>query len=260
MSLTRRKFLNAGFSVSTSFGVSAALSTLNSRLTLGETIQQGELQPVNDEVTGLPLLRLPEGFRYRSFGWTGEKMADGLATPPAQDGMGVVSADGDIVTLVRNHEVSGDKGALGKGNPQPWDAKAGGGCTSLEFDVAKGEWRKSWLSYSGTSRNCAGGTTPWGTWLTCEETVLGPGSIDRYKKTKRNFEQEHGWIFEVSPDGSSDPIPLKDMGRFVHEAVAVDHDSGIVYETEDRGTSGFYRFIPNKTPRKAGDLADRREA
>lgn len=246
MPTSRREFLNAGFSVCSSFGVSAALSTLNSRLAFGETIKQDCLQPTNDETTGLPLLRLPEGFRYRSYGWTGDLMNDGLPTPPAHDGMGVVKADGDVVTLVRNHEVSSDQGAQGNGKPTPWDQTAGGGCTSLEFDIQKGEWRKSWLSFAGTSRNCAGGITPWGTWLTCEETVLGPESEDRYKNTTRHFNKEHGWIFEVHPDGSSQPVPLESMGRFVHEAVAIDHETGIVYETEDRGTSGFYRFVPNR--------------
>ncbi len=253
MTTTRREFLSAGFSVCSAFGVSAALSSLNGRMAFGETpANDVNLIPTPDETTGLPLLRLPEGFRYQSFGWTKDPMGDGSLTPEMHDGMGVVAVDGDTLTLIRNHEVGTDGPALTHRNGAAFDTKAQGGCTTLLFDGKQEKFTGSWVSFSGTSRNCAGGITPWGTWLTCEETVLGPAAIDRYKKNAvRDFEQEHGWIFEVSPDGSSQPLPLKSMGRFVHEAVCIDHKTGIVYETEDRGTSCFYRFIPNE----AGKLA-----
>lgn len=254
MTTSRREFLSAGFSVCSAFGVSAALSALGSRLAFGEDPRRGSLlAPVADETTGLPLLRLPEGFRYQSFGWMNDNMGDGTLTPGLHDGMGVVAASGDVLTLVRNHEVSSDGPAFRTRLSVPYDTNAQGGCTTLLFDSKQGMFTNSFASFSGTSRNCAGGITPWGTWLTCEETVLGPGDIDRYNKdVVRGFKKEHGWIFEVSPDGSSHAVPLKSMGRFVHEAVCIDHRSGIVYETEDRGTSGFYRFIPSKP----GVLAD----
>jgi uncharacterized protein len=245
---SRRRFLSDSFSVASAFGIGAAFSALGQRFAYGQpATQKDAIVPINDEVTGLPLLRLPEGFRYRSFSWTGDLMADGTKTPSLHDGMAVIRADGDILTLCRNHEVSEDGPSLPIQDAEAYDTMAQGGCTTLRFDAAKGEWIDSRVSMSGTSRNCAGGITPWGTWLTCEETVLGPQSVDAYNENKRReFKKEHGWIFEVPMDGARSPEPLKDMGRFVHEAVAIDRETGIVYETEDRGTSGFYRFLPNK--------------
>jgi secreted PhoX family phosphatase len=58
------------------------------------------------------------------------------------------------------------------------------------------------------------------------------------------LDRPHGYVFEVSADGSVAPEPLKAMGRFVHEAVAVNPMTGIVYQTEDRKPAGFYRFVP----------------
>ncbi len=245
---SRRQFLSDSFSAVSAFGISAAFSALGQRFAYGEIASQREtLVPVTDEVTGLPLLRLPQGFRYRSFGWTGDAMTDGTTTPGFHDGMAVIRADGDIVSICRNHEESDDGPCLPISGGTPYDTMAKGGCTTLRFDAANGEWLDSRISMSGTSRNCAGGVTPWGTWLTCEETVLGPHSIDPYKQdAPRDFQQEHGWIFEVPADGNGKPEPLTAMGRFVHEAVAIDRETGIVYETEDRDTSGFYRFLPNQ--------------
>ena len=175
-------------------------------------------------------------------------MSDGFPTPRKHDGMGVVAEKNGIVTIVRNHEVSADGDAWPIPNGQPFDARAQGGCTTLKFDTNAGKWLDSRVAISGTSRNCAGGITPWGTWLTAEETVLGVDDNDKYRDgVKRSFQKDHGWVFEVDPDGVKDPVPLTDMGRFVHEAVAVDRETGIVYETEDRGTSGFYQVRTEPT-------------
>lgn len=254
----RRQFLSDTFSLASSFSVASAWMTLGGRLSYGEGAEEkSHLVPVRDEITGAALLRLPEGFRYKSYGWTGDQMSDGVKTPAAHDGMGVISDDDGILTLIRNHEASGDGGHIPMKEGKPYDAKAYGGCTRLRFDSNRGEWLDSSVAISGTSRNCAGGVTPWGTWLTAEETVLGPSDVDRYKQNKvRHFEQDHGWIFEVGVDGVKHPEPLKPMGRFVHEAVAIDRETGIVYETEDRGTAGFYRFVPkeNGNLSKGGEL------
>ena len=204
----------------------------------------GPLSPVRDEATGLSLLLLPKGFEYISYGWTGDPMATGAPTPSAHDGMAAFRR-GKVVHLVRNHE-------RGNGTPfadpdSVYDPTASGGTTNLVFDPQAGEWLESYPSLSGTIRNCCGGPTPWGSWLTCEETtqVNAPGTAD---------EVRHGFVYDVPADGTSDAVPLTQLGRYSHEALCVDPASGIVYLTEDATPSGFYRFVP----RRRGDLTEGR--
>ena len=201
----------------------------------------GPLAPVKDEATGLPLLQLPHGFRYISFGWTGDVLDDGLRTPGAHDGMAAFASRGRV-RLIRNHELT--QGPAANRAALTYDRAAGGGTTTLEFDPAQGAWLGGQLSLTGTVRNCAGGPTPWGSWLTCEEALDEP-------RTGQPFTRKHGYVFEVPLEGLPTCEPLVAMGRFVHEAVAVDPATGIIYETEDARRAGLYRFVPKNRERLA---------
>jgi secreted PhoX family phosphatase len=203
----------------------------------------GPLGPVNDETTGLPLLQLPQGFRYVSLTWTGDPMSDGITTPGLPDGMAAFAGPEGLVRLVRNHEILGSKAFAPS---LAYDAQAGGGTTTLTFDPGRGRLVSAKASLSGTIRNCAGGPTPWNSWLTCEESVLGPGD------TGARLTRAHGYVFDVPSDGGPTCAPITAMGRFVHEAVAVDPRSGIVYQTEDSRRAGLYRY----TPKTKGQLAE----
>ncbi len=216
--------------------------------------------------SGAGLVRDPEGvfdlargLSCRILTRTGDPMSDGLLTPGAPDGMAAFPDSDGKVRIVRNHELARWHTVDGTGAGATTDAFAGGGAlpdasvydrssdgapapggtTTLVYDPQTGAVERSWMSLAGTLVNCAGGPTPWNSWLSCEEVIdigAGDGAL------------AHGYVFEVpaAHEGPVDPVPLKAMGRFKHEAVAVDPASGALYLTEDQaGAALFYRFLPD---------------
>jgi len=251
--MQRRTFLASSGAALGFFGLQKYLFAENSPRLIEP---YGPLLPDPDGI-----LDLPKGFRYQIISKSGNTMSDGLKVPGMPDGMACFPGRDGTVVLVRNHELgvgsqaespfpnqtvpddfpgdySYDMGERGE-NPHI------GGTTNIVYDPLRGEVLREFLSLVGTDRNCAGGVMPWGSWITCEE----PGDLT--SERGRN----HGYCFEVkaSDDGKlQKAVALKKLGRFRHEAVALDPKTGILYLTEDMNDGLLYRFIP----KRQGDLTD----
>ena len=262
--MDRRSFLkNLGY---TSGSLAIACSSLGRRAeAVGRTgdfsklmaAGYGELAPRATKNTGETFLALPHGFEYSVMGKVKSVMADGRETPARHDGQWTFKV-GRELRIVRNHEVSGGglpRPGAGIGAANHYDEACGGGTTTLVIDPKTRTLVRDFVSLSGTLINCSGGPTPWGSWISCEETTLGRTVRTNATTGAKTggFAKPHGYCFEVQASANSNlpPVALKAMGRFVHETVAVDKKTGVVYETEDFNPSGFYRFIPRRNKRVA---------
>ena len=225
------------------------------------------LVPTPDMETGLPLLRLPKGFSYRSMSWTGDALAAGGTVPDRHDGMAIVpGAEPTEQVLLRNHERYNGIPIRGEDVPVYDDfevpaalrpffggrLEVAGGVSGIV--LRDGMYHHTELLLGGTMINCAGGLSPWDTWLTCEEIVFRGSNIALPGDVTG---KDHGYVFEVPPShlGPASAVPIKDMGFFRHEAVAFDRQTGNAYLTEDNGpNSGFFRFEPNEPLGGIGSL------
>ncbi|NKB67150.1 MAG: DUF839 domain-containing protein [Candidatus Latescibacteria bacterium] len=256
MSPTRRQFLHSSAAVALGFSGlhrwlgCAADSPPPAEVSFGPLLTDAK-----------QLLDLPSGFSYKVLSRAGDALAQDLLVPGAQDGMAAFPGPAGKTLLVCNHELSpgaADRGSFGQANewlnrlPAEafYDYGQGvnpclGGTTTLVYDNRTQQLESQHLSLVGTIRNCAGGPTPWNSWISCEESV---------QRAEDALQQDHGYNFEVPASATPQPLsprPLKAMGRFNHEAVAVDPASGIVYQTEDRGDGLIFRYVPQRP----GDLA-----
>jgi secreted PhoX family phosphatase len=194
-------------------------------------------------------LWLPEAFDYTLIQRQGEVMSDGNLVPGIFDGMAAYRGKRGTIVLIRNHENRRQAGEIPvivpedlKYDPTP-SYVAGNTKLVIDSGPTKGRFvvLETFAVLGGTDTNCAGGTTPWDSWITCEEVV-----------NRSAAGIKHGYVFDIPADAAG-PVkaePIRGAGRFVHEASLF--FGGAMYETEDRTRSAsnpagaaFYRYIPN---------------
>ena len=249
--LSRRKFFTLAGVGAGGVVLASPLKNLYTNLVVGKQSFADRIGELIPDPQGI--LDLPKGFKYNVLSRVGEKMDDGHTVPNQHDGMGAFPGKNGQTILVRNHEIHPLQAINNFAEDIPqYDRSCSGGTTTLVVDRDR-NLVEHHLSLMGTNRNCAGGTTPWGSWISCEEETSTPYPPTGYTMAQvepvwGKVKQKHGYNFEV-PALSKEiakPIPLKAMGRFRHEAIAVDPKTGYIYQTEDQVNSCIYRFLPHK--------------
>jgi len=244
MGISRRGFLTLTGASAASVMLAAPLKNLYARAATGKSVTDKGFGELISDPNGI--LDLPAGFQYRAFSQTGEIMSDGTPVPQDHDGMAAFLGENGNTILVRNHEVSPEEpsGVIAP-EENKYDKLGKGGTTTLVINSDR-QLVEHYVSLAGTSRNCAGGSTPWGSWISCEEHTITPGMYG--KGDPKKVDRKHGYNFEVPVKSSiTKAVPLVAMGRFNHEAIAVDPATGYIYQTEDQNDSCIYRFRPTET-------------
>jgi uncharacterized protein len=272
MALDRRTFLRGGTAAAAGVALGGPFQGFLARAAgaAGRPVSAPPLALAPDLRDGALRLALPPGFKYRSFDANPTTMSDGTTLPGNHDGMGAFTAGGRRVLLIRNHERNGSLGAFTMNAPL-YDPAAPGGATYVLVDL-EGNVERTWAAVAGTQMNCAGGITPWGTWISCEETVNGPDVFDDFTRNipvpspdgeqtyiqNLRLTKTHGYLFEVPANGEASAEPITLAGRFAHEAAVFDPITGSIFLTEDNFGfgSGFYRYDPPVDPRRAGRIED----
>jgi len=279
--LTRKRFIQGSAAAGGGVALAGPLSALAARSAQAARPQRdpgyGPLRPTREEDSRLAFIALPEGFRYRVISRQGDPSfvvgPDGsrtqAPTPGIFDGMAAYPGRRGETILIRNHENRERDGEIPFAIPPQfrYDANPGtanAGNTKLVVTDRDRRVRETFQVLAGTSTNCAGGETPYGSWIASEETFKEGGPFG------------HGYNFEL-PSASDEPttsVPIRPAGRFSHEAVTL--IDNVLYQTEDRsqpgsfttpppgapspvpagyGGGGFYRYRPNTRIRRSGDLA-----
>ena len=253
--MRRRDFLRAAAAGGAALAIPETLDALMARLARGAPLSANGYGPLVRDPKGL--MDLPAGFDYvtLSAGTVhrtddprfSDRLSNGEFVPARHDGMAAFAGPPGITVLVRNHEMNaGETPRVDEARRRPYDPLAAGGTTTVWVDDER-RVIKSFPSLSGTMRNCAGGRTPWNSWLSAEEVTFVPGQADPLNADRQPLvSKRHGYVFEVDSRAKDlvEPVPILGLGRFYHEAVAVDPSTAFVYLSEDRADGLLYRYRP----------------